>query len=144
MSAIRALCELYGINNEALSREENLILEAELFVSTCDALKEIFRTQYKNYFRLMNFTMEMENTMLDANFMRLIIRDILSTEEYTLEGIACYAATHEDVVHEVVAGKNTAPSATFLRRIIELHKSVRCEIYDEVVKKITAQYLEAV
>ena len=141
MSAIQGFCHLFGINGRTLSREENFILEAELLVRVCGELKEIFRVQYKNYFKLMSFTIEMENTMLEENFIRLIIKDILSTQEYTLQGIAHYTATHEDVVHEVMIGKNTNPSASLLRRMIELHRLVRRDLYQNIAKKITEDCL---
>lgn len=141
MSAVEPLCKLIGINPHQISKEENLILEADLFTRICEELKEIFREQFKNYFRLLKLTIEKENHMLESNFVRLIIKDILSTEEYTMSGIAQYADIHEDVVDEVIAGRNTNPSAIFLRKVIELHRSVRCDVYNLIIKKVAAQYL---
>lgn len=141
MPAIEPLCKLIGINPHLLSKEEYLILEADLFIRIYDELKEFFREQYKNYFSLMRFNIEMENAMLESNFARLIIRDILSTEEFTLVGIAQYTDTHEDVIDEVTAGRNTNPSVTFFRKIIEIHRMVRCDIYNVIIKKIAAEYL---
>ena len=79
--------------------------------------------------------------MLEANFVRLIIKDILATEEYNLKGIAYYTDTHEDVVQEVIDGRNTNPSATLLRRSIDLHRLVRRDLYHSIVKKIATEYL---
>lgn len=141
MPAVLAFCHLFGIKNQEFSRDEKIILEAELFVRLCNELKEVFRKQYKDFFCLMNFTLEMENTMLEENFIRLMVKEILLTEEYTLEGIAYYTTIHEDVVYEIITGRNTSPSAMFLLRIIELHRSVRPDLYQEIVKKITAEYL---
>lgn len=62
----------------------------------------------------MKFTLEMEETMLETNFIRLIIKDILSTGEYSPQGIACYTDTHEDIVQDLASGLNTKPLATFL------------------------------
>ena len=135
MSAIQPLCYLIGISPSKLSKEENLILEAELFICICNALKEHHRAEHKNYFRSIKLTIEMEEVMLETNFVRLIIRDILLTEEYTLDGIAHYTGTHKDIVDEIFAGHNTSPSATFLRKLIELHRSVRHELYNMIIKK---------
>ncbi|MBA3660150.1 MAG: hypothetical protein H0W64_00300 [Gammaproteobacteria bacterium] len=74
--------------------------------------------------------------MLENDFARLITNDILSTEEYNLKGIARYSDTPEDVIQEVIDGRNIRPSATFLWRIIELHRSVRRELYDAIIRKI--------
>jgi SMI1-KNR4 cell-wall len=141
MSATEPLYHLIVINPCKLTKEEIQLLEAELFVRICEELREFFSEQNKGYFRLMKFNIEQENDMLESKFVRFIIRDILSTEEYSLNGIAYYTNTHEDVVGEVLAGRNTNPSATFLRRVIELHRSVRRDLYNSIIKKITKQYL---
>ena len=78
--------------------------------------------------------------MLESNFTRLIINDILSTEDYNLQGISMYTNTHIDVIREIVAGR-TAPSISLFKRIIDLHWSVRRGLYDGIIKKITTQYL---
>lgn len=140
MAAMELLCHSVGINPSKLSKEEIILFEAELLAQICKALKEIFRQQYKGYFRLMKFTMEKENTMLDSMFVRLVIKDVLSTEEYNLKGIAYYTDTHEDVIQEVIDGRNTNPSAALLRRSINLHRSVRRDLYRSIMKKIAMEY----
>ena len=51
--------------------------------------------------------------------------------------------TSEDVICEIAMGKNTNPSCATLKKIIELHRSVRHDLYREVIKKIVAEYLTA-
>ena len=136
MPAAEPLCHLMEINLDHLTKEEGILLEAELFSVICKEWKEIFREQHRNYFYLMNWTIEKEETMLEANFLRLVIKDILSTEEYTLSGVAHYTDTHEDVLCDIIDGRNTNPSATLLWRIIDLHRSVRRDIYKMIMKKI--------
>lgn len=143
MPAIEPLCHLIGINSNKFSKEEIFILEAELLIHICYEIKEFYRDRYKNYFRLMKFTIEMENAMLDANYIRFAINDILLTEEYTLSGIAYYTQTPEDIIYEVVTGSNTRPSATFLQKIIELHREVKRDLYDTIIKKVYEQHLSA-
>lgn len=137
MTAMEPLCQLIGISPEQLTPEENLILEAELFITVCEELKELIKLHYRDYFSLMKLSKEMENTMIENEFIRCVINDILITEEYSLPGIACYTDTPEDVIHEVVTGTNNNPSWTFSRKVIELHRSVRPEIYRTILKKIT-------
>ena len=79
--------------------------------------------------------------MLENNLVRLITNDVLSTEEQNLNGIAHYSDTPEDVIQEVIDGRNIRPSATFLWKIIELHRSVRRDLYDAIIKKIVNHYL---
>lgn len=141
MSAMEPLCRLIGVNPTNLTKEENFLLEADLFSRICEDLKEVFREQHREYFYLMKFTKEMENIMLEAKFVRLIVQTIISTDEYTIEGIAKYTDTHEDVVQEIYTGQNSNPSATFLRKLIELHRTVRRDLYQEITKKITSEYL---
>ncbi len=136
------LCQTMGINPYKLSDEENLILEVELYTRICEKLKEYFKDQYKIYFRLMKCTAEIEDAMMEAKFARCVINDILSTEEYTLSGIACYTHTPEEVVYDVAIGVNTSPTAIFVRKIIELHRSIRRELYQEIIKKIKKEYVE--
>lgn len=141
MSAIEPLSHWMGINLKNLSREEFIVLEAELFIRLCEELKEFFKIQYKDYFFLMKFNKEKENRMIENNLARYIARDLLSTKEYDLAGIAYYADTPEEVIQEVMDGRNIRPSATLLYRIIELHRSIRRDLYDEIIKKIVDQYL---
>jgi hypothetical protein len=143
MAASEFLCQIIGIKPHRLSREENIIFEAELFTRVCEEIKAIFKIFYKDYFRLMRFTTEMENGAMEDSLVRCVINDILSTEEYTLAGIACYTHTPEEVIYEVAMGQNTSPSALLLRKIIELHRSVRSDLYRSIMKKITEEYLVA-
>lgn len=139
MAAMELICQWADISLSNLSKEELFFVEAEFFIRVCDELKIFFKKQYSNYFQIMKFTKEMENTMLETNFVRLILKDILLTEEYNLTGIACYTNTHEDVVQEVLDGRNSSPSAMLLRRSIDLHRSVRRELYHSIIKKIAIE-----
>lgn len=143
MSALQPLCHLIEMNPCNLSKIELLLLEADLMARVCKELKDIFRKQYKNYFNLMKFNLEKENTMLEANFIRFLIQDILSTDEYTVTGIALYTDTHEEVIEEIITGCNTRPSAILLQRMIELHREVKRELYCTIMKKVAEEYLAA-
>ena len=138
MPATEPLCHLVGINPAELTKEEGIILEVELFARLCEELKNIFKTKHKDYLQLIKCDSETENTIMEALFVRCVINDILSTEEYTLDGIAVYTHTPEEVVYELAMGANTSPSATLLRRIIELHRSVRRDLYEALMKKISS------
>jgi len=140
MPATEPLCRLIGINPEKLSKHEYIILELELFLRVCEELKEIFKEKNKDYFFLMKLTKDKENSMLESKFIPFIIEDILSTKDYNLGGIAVYTDLHEDVIQEAYTGLNPHPSAILLRRIIELHRAVRHELYKKIMKKIILEY----
>jgi len=135
--ATELFCHLLGINPKKLSKRELRLLEADLFVRICRALKEYFRKKYKSYFYFMKYSVDKENLMLEENFIRYILNDILLTEEYTVKGIAHYVGTHEDVINDIASGINTKPTAYCYLRIIEIHRSVKKDIYKEIAKKIT-------
>jgi hypothetical protein len=141
MSAIEPLCNLVGVSPSKLTKEEYLIIEVELFVHVYEELKEHFKEKFKEYFRSIKYREETENAMIEANFVRCVINDILLTGEYTLEGIAYYTQTPGDVLYELAMGSNTSPSAVLLRKLVELHKSVRRELYDLIMKKISAKIM---
>lgn len=139
MTAVRALYQLLNINLRSLSKKELVFLEADLFTRICEELKEIIRYQNKDYFRLLKLNKEKENTMIETNFIRCIINDILSTEEYNLAGIAYYAAIPQDIIYEVASGCNLHPTLALARKIIDLHRSVRANLYREIMKKIISK-----
>lgn len=136
MASLIPLSHLLGINTKSLSKVENYFFEAALFSGVCTTLKAVFREEYLNYFRIMKFTLNTENDMLETNLVRLIIKDILLSEDYTLEGLANYTHTHVDVINEIALGLNPNPSSLFVRRIIELHKMVKPVLYQQIVKKV--------
>lgn len=119
-----------------IKKEEAFIIEVELFTRICEELKEYFRKQNIDYFKLMKFNLEMEDAMLEENFLRFVINDILATEAYSLAGIACYTNIPSDVIDEIVIGKNTNPSYFLVRKIVELHRSVRLDLYNRLIEKI--------
>lgn len=84
----------------------------------------------------MKLTKKEENMMLDTNLTSLVIKDILSTKEYSYQGIANYTNFHEDVVVEVASGRNTNPSVNFFRQVIEIHRMVRRDLYKAIMKKL--------
>lgn len=140
MAAVLPLTSLLGVNRSMFSKLEYLILEADLFSIVCKALKEEFRIQNENYFNLIKLNKQEENDMIEMRFIRLLIEDILSTEEYDLTGIARYTDTHEDIIDQIFTGCITSPAVIFIQRVIELHRAVRPEIYDKIIKKITEKY----
>jgi hypothetical protein len=143
MAAIEPLCQLLGIGQGLLSREELIVLEAELFLRICDEVKAALKQESKEYLKSMKVDVDKEEAMLEDNIMRCVVNDILLTGEYNLSGIAYYTQIPEEVIFEVAAGRNESPSVLFWHRMIGLHKTVRPKLYQEIVKKIVADYLPA-
>src|SRR5262245_51334304 len=137
MAALELLCHFIGIDPKQFSKEENLILEAELYMRISNELWESFRSQYQDYFQLFKFNVEMETMIMEINFIRCLINDILKSEAYTLSGIAYYTQTPEEVIQDIIIGHKASPIISFTRKLIELHKTIRPEIYQNIIKKIT-------
>lgn len=141
MPAATLLCYSLGVNPNVLSKEEALVLEADLFLYVCEELKGIYKNQYKEYFRTLKINTVMENTIMEKSLARCVVNDILATEEYSLPGLAYYAQTSEDVIFEIASGLNTDPASSVMRKIIELHRSIRPNLYREIMKKIISENL---
>src|SRR5687768_12181162 len=136
MAAMELFCRILNVNPHRLSKHEHLILEAELFYHVCNELQNIFRKQFKDFFRVLKYNTEMEDAMIESNFLRCLIQDILTSDSYTLEGIACYTHTHEDIIYDIITGQNKNPSLQLSRKIIELHRTIRPELYKEILEKL--------
>ncbi len=136
MPAMELLAEVINVDIHKLSKNEIKIVEAELFFQLCEELKVYFKIEYKNYFKILKFKTEEASNMLEENFLRCIVNDILSTAEYSLPGIACYTQEPEEVIYDLAAGINPRPSMMLFRKIIELHRSVRVDLYKEIMRKI--------
>jgi hypothetical protein len=140
MSATELLAQMVGVNVKKFSKDEVFIIEAEYFSRIQAGLKEYFKDVYKDFFQVMKFNTEMESAMIEANFLRYVINDILLSEEYSLQGIAYYTQVPEDAISDVFVGTNTSPSLQLSQRIIDLHRSIRPCLYKEIMKKATAEY----
>lgn len=136
MSAAEPLADLLGWSVTKLTHEEKVFLEAEIFFRLHEEIVSLYRCEHYKYFKLLKSEPDKEKAMLDVDFTRTIIKDILISEEYTLDGIACYANTHKDVIYDVVMGYNNSPSVPFVKCMIALHRTVRPELYQRLSRKI--------
>jgi hypothetical protein len=136
VAALEMLSEVLGVNTESFSREEILLLEAELYARIWEELRTSFKNCFKEYFRSMKFNAQMENAMIESNFLRCLINDIVATETYTLSGIALYTQMPEDMISDLVTGCHNNPTFLLPRKLIELHREARPDLYRRIVKKI--------
>lgn len=141
MSSLEPLCQLAGLKPNKLSKGEGFLLEAVLFVQICEELKLLYKKEHEGYFQLLNINNETEDEVVETRFIPHIINDLLSNNDYTISGIACYTQTPEDVILEVMSGLNTRPSAIFLRKLIELHTAVKPALYRSIIRKVVSEEL---
>lgn len=142
MPAIEPLKDLLKIIPKKMDPREQMLLEAGLLVFIHQILIDHQKMKNKNYFKLLKLSTDMENKMLEENLLSFIINDIISTGEYTLEGIAYYIDTHEDILFEIASGFNQNPSTIIFKKIISLHQSVRKDLYEAITKKFIISHFE--
>jgi len=125
--------------NCRLSPAEKILLEVKLFIHLYHELSDIFMSRYMGYQKLIKY--DQEKNMNGIKFMQEVIKDILSTEEYSLAGIANYTRIPEDVLSDIAAGMNANPTLELSRKLFELHVTVRRELYDRIMRKFASKYL---
>lgn len=141
MSAIEPYLHLPSTFARHLSEREVRLFEAELFCNLYREIKFYFRSKYyEELIDLVKPTKKEEDTMLEADFLKTLINDILATNEYTLAGIAYYTDTPEEVILEIITGQNQRPSALLMQRAIDLHRLVKKDLYKQLIKKILSYY----
>lgn len=139
MPAIQPLASMFNIDVSKLPKDKCILLEIELFMRVTDLLVDTLQQIFFSYTRLLKPLDEKEGEMIKQNWVSLILKDILCSQEYTLDGIALYIDTSEDVLEDVLSEKNCYPSLYLTRKIIELHRAVRPELY----RAISATIVEA-
>ncbi|EKD54007.1 MAG: hypothetical protein ACD_60C00132G0013 [uncultured bacterium] len=134
------VCCLLRKHNSRLSRIQRILLEIKLFIHICQELTKIFKSRYKEYQRLVKTDYKQEENVFDVKLMQEMIKDILSTNEYSLAGMATYTRIPEEVLFDVVSGMNTDLTFETSKKIFELHILVRPHLYDEIMRKIVSEY----
>lgn len=132
MPKIEYLYNLAGINPCQLSKDEILLLEAVLLNSVCNELSSQY--QLNSNHRENN---QEKTSMKNDHFILLIIQDLINSNDYTISGIASYSNTPEEVIIDIILGHNTNPSIEVSRKIIELHRIARPNLYKQILNKIT-------
>jgi hypothetical protein len=74
---------------------------------------------------------------MEIRTIRCLINDILKSEAYTISGISYYTQTPEEIIQDLLMGNKISTIIAFPRRLIELHKSIRPDVYKNIMKKIT-------
>lgn len=132
---------LLRIGSCKLSKAEKNLIEIKLLTAIYRELYEIFKNRYKDYLRLIKSSHDKEANMFRVSFAQELIKDILSTEEYSLSGIATHIHVPEEVLSDVASGVNNNPTFELSRKIFELHVTVRRDLYDTMMQKIISEYL---
>jgi len=136
VSRIDLVSELLLIRPCNLTKVEKNLLEINLFALVYEELHKIFKQQYERYFKLIPFIYLKDEDMLTVNFIQEMLKDILSTSEYTMSGVANYTNIPEEVLFDIILGTNTNPTFELSRKLFELHMVVRRELYRQILNKV--------
>lgn len=120
----------------------NYFFEADMFEIIWRSLHERAVSLHKACFKLFKYNSREEKDMLESNFIKFLIQEIIASKEYTIEGVARYARIPDDVLHDIMIGRFSNTLFFLPQRLIELHKSVRPELHQEILKKIVSEYLD--
>src|SRR5438046_2435049 len=108
--SLLSLLRLKFLVPDGAAKSEIRLLEAEITAHLVDELMDFFESKYCAKNGLHKTGKKGESVMLDVNFLKEMLRDILITGEYTLDGVVSYTGYHEDTILEVAAGLNANPS----------------------------------
>lgn len=136
MAALEPLYQLLAMPEKKMSKNEMLLTEVILFLQLESALNKTIQHTHRVHERFIEDHCDKEIMMQDTNFVKNMIEDILSTEEYSLEGIAYHLKIPEEILSDILVGYNQSPSLTLARQIMEVHKCVRRDLYHHLLKKI--------
>ncbi len=129
MAAPEPLYRLLNIHREEkISGKTRHLLEATLISELITELKQYHSEKSQG-----------DNYMLDMQFLRFIIRDIITDGEYTLEGIARYTGVHPDLIYDIAGGINSSPTLPLFHRLIELHRRACPMLYNQVRENIISR-----
>lgn len=141
MPAMEPFYALIANDYSIFNKSEWLFLDAVLFSAVCDALlRELINEQISGL-NAVSINIKEEKQMLDNKLMQKLINEILISGEYTIRGISFYTGIPEEIIDDIYIGLNTYPSGYFMRKIIEIHKSIYYEFYRSLIKKIMEKML---
>lgn len=127
MAATDLMASLFGLDCDKLSKNERTLIEIIMINYVYQELVTYFRAIYDN---------QMEEFMLNGDVIRILVNDLVSSNEYSIQAIASYTGYPEDVIFDLAGGMNLNPTFALSTRIIELHALSRREFYNSLIKRI--------
>lgn len=137
MAALEKLSHFVGIDSKKFTKQENCILEAELYIRVHQEIWHAYKARNKNSFYLILTIFGKEDTIMELYVIRSLINDLLKSEAYTLSGIAYYTQAPEEMIEDLYIGHKLSPAIVFIRKLIELHKLIKPDMYQNIRKKLT-------
>jgi hypothetical protein len=99
-------------------------------------LQKVFYELFYNIIQNTHNNLSMEHYAMDNKIIQLLIKNIIDTGEYTLEGIAYYTHIPFDIIYEAACGINNQFSITSWTKIVSLYIQVKPEITELLINKL--------
>jgi len=99
-------------------------------------LQEIFCDRFKLSNQQESKTEIREGYAVDSKILQLVIQEMVTTGEYTLEGIAYYTQIPLDVVLDAACGINKQLAITPWLRIVKLYIQMKPEILSTLTNRL--------
>jgi hypothetical protein len=106
----------------------------KVLLLTC--LHHLFFELFQNEIRLEKNHSSMESYAMDNKIIQFLIRSIVDSGEYTLEGIAYQSRIPFDVIFNAACGNNTQLSMTAWVRIVDLYIQVNRDVAQVLFNKL--------
>lgn len=114
-------------NNIKYPKTRNILLASGLFSTLCSELEKVFNGMFNEAYQ--------NDFAFGTPLISSILKDILSSEHYTLSGISYYTQIQKDVLIDIITYSNRNPSFELSIRIIDLDMSVRKDLYKNILNK---------
>jgi len=114
------------------SENERKVLKVILLGYLHQVFCELFK--HKLIFNQKNSSLECY--AMDSRIMQLIIKGIIETGEYTLEGIAYYTHIPLDVIYDAATGASNQFSITPWARVVDLYLKVKPDTAQVLIDRL--------
>lgn len=108
-------------------KTRNLLLASGLFSTLCSELEKVFKPMFVEAYQ--------NDFSFGTTLISSLLKDILLSEHYNLSGISYYTQIPKDVLIDIITYSNSNPSFELSIRIIDLHMSVRKDLYKNILNK---------
>lgn len=106
-------------------------------------LQKFFSNLYQKHFQFnleKNIELTMECYSMDRKIVETLLKEIVATGEYTLEGIATYTQIPLDIIVDAACGISNQLSVTPWTRIVDLYMQVKPDIskifHEKLIEKL--------
>lgn len=99
-------------------------------------LHQVFCELFKHKLQLNKKNSSLECYAMDSKILQLIIKGIIETGEYTLQGIAYHTRIPEDVIYDAASGISNQFSVTPWAKVVDLYLQVKPDTAQVLIARL--------